>query len=155
MGRQPLPFYTGQMRHSVASEKVEHLAVTKGMQREHVKPLHASYVKNGEGETIYHTGQAGLLCLNLTGAGETGRQERRGRAVVPEPQFFLAHPHQCQQHYEYYLFFFFFLWAMAWWEQAVVPGGSATWQEHVWCIGCDESKWALLVVSGEVSTGDP
>ena len=56
MGRQTLPFYTGQMRHSVALEKVEYLAVTKGMQREHVKPLHASYVKNGEGETGYHTG---------------------------------------------------------------------------------------------------
>ena len=43
--------------------------------------------------------------------------------------------------------------------QAVVPGGSATWQGHVWCIvwriGCDESKCALLVVSVEVSTGDP
>ena len=56
VGRQTLPFYSGQMRHSVALEKVEYLAVTKGMQREHVKPLHASYVKNGEGETIYHTG---------------------------------------------------------------------------------------------------
>ena len=39
--------------------------------------------------------------------------------------------------------------------QAVVPGGSAMWQGHVWCIGCDGSKCALLVVSVEVSTGDP
>ena len=107
VGRQTWPFCTGQLRHSVALEKVEYLAVTKGMQREHVKPLHASYVKNGEGETIYHTGWAGLLCLSLTGEGETGWQERRGRAVVPEPQSFLAYPPQCQQHYEYNLFFFF------------------------------------------------
>ena len=82
------------------------------------------------------------MCLSLIGEGETGWQERRGGAVVPEPHSFLAHPHHCQQHYEFYLFFFFGLWAMAWRErvpQAVVPGGSSTWQGHVWCIGCDES----------------
>ena len=103
MGRQTLPFYTGQIRHSVAFKKVKYLAVTYGMQREHVKPLHASYVKNGEGETGYHTGLAGLLCLSPIGEGETGWRERRGGAVVPEPQSFLDHPHHCHQHY----FFFY------------------------------------------------
>ena len=35
--------------------KVEYPAVTPGMQREQVKPLHAAYVRKGEGETEYHT----------------------------------------------------------------------------------------------------
>ena len=73
----------------------------------------------------------------------------------PEPQSFLARPHHCQQHF---FFFFCSLWAMAWRErvpQAVVPGGSFTWLGHVWCTGCDELQCALLVVSVEVSTGDP
>ena len=37
-------------------KQVEYPAVTSGMQREQVKPLRATYVKNGEGETEYHTG---------------------------------------------------------------------------------------------------
>ena len=45
--------------------KVEYPAVTPGMQREQVKPLHAAYVTKRESETQYHT--------------------KVGRAVVPEP----------------------------------------------------------------------
>ena len=39
--------------------KVEYPAVTPGMQREQVKPLHAAYVTKGEGETEYHTRSTG------------------------------------------------------------------------------------------------
>ena len=52
-------------------------AVTSGMQREQVKPLHAAYVTTGIGETDYHTTKNGQGCC-ASAHGETGGEEGMG-----------------------------------------------------------------------------
>ena len=80
--------------------KVEYPAVTLGMQREHVKPLHAAYVTKEKvrQNIIQEVGRAVVPEPKLERVKQVG-EDGVGWAVVPEPSF-LSRPSST--------FFFFF-----------------------------------------------
>ena len=68
--------------------KVEYPAVTPGMQREHVKPLHAAYVTKEKvrQNIIQEIGRAVVPEPKLERVKQVG-EDGVGWAVVPEPPF--------------------------------------------------------------------
>ena len=106
--------------------KVEYPAVTPGMQREQVKPLHAAYVTKEKvrHNIIQEVGRAVVPEPKLERVKQVG-EDGVGWAVVPEPPF-LSQPSStfffCNSRSD----FDFFFRAMGWkvgMPQAVVPGG--------------------------------